>query len=129
MIFWMHPRSKESDKKTLFETQKLCWHQQKAIKNRKILIQYCKYVGFTHSSTLCCYLQKYRQEHILKNGKFYSITQCCAATSKIIRHFENSQLIFTWNKMASMCAKFHCLNISSLKNTRVGHFCHSPPPK
>ena len=44
-------------------------------------------------------------------------------SSKIIRHFEYSQLIFTWHKMASMCAKFHCHPISSLENTRVGHFC------
>ena len=49
-------------------------------------------------------------------------------SSKIIRHFENSQLIFTWHKMASMCAKFHCHTISSLENTRVGHFC-TPPKK
>ena len=47
-------------------------------------------------------------------------------SSKIILHFENSQLIFTWHKMASMCAKFHCHTISSSENTRVGHFC--PPP-
>ena len=60
---------------------------------------------------------------LLKNGKFYSITQCCAYVIKIIRHFENSQLIFTWHMMASMCAKFHCHTISSLENTRVGHFC------
>ena len=57
----MHPRSKESDKNTLFQTQKLCRHQQKTIKDRKILIHCCKYVGFTYSSTLYCYLQKYRQ--------------------------------------------------------------------
>ena len=49
-------------------------------------------------------------------------------SSKIIHHFENSQLIFTWHKMASMCAKFHCHTISSLENTRVGHFCSPPPP-
>ena len=49
-------------------------------------------------------------------------------SSKIIHHFENSQLIFTWNKMASMCAKFHCHTISSLENTRLGHFCTHPPP-
>ena len=30
--------------------------------------------------------------------------------------------------MASMCAKFHCHTISSLENTRVGHFC-SPSPR
>ena len=36
----MHPRSKESDKNTLFQTQKLCRHQQKTIKNRKILIHF-----------------------------------------------------------------------------------------
>ena len=46
-------------------------------------------------------------------------------SSKIIRHYENSQLIFTWHKMASMCAKFHCHTISSLENARVGHFCPS----
>ena len=46
-------------------------------------------------------------------------------SSKIIRHFENSRLIFTWHKMLSMCAKFHCHTISSLENTRVGHLC--PP--
>ena len=46
-------------------------------------------------------------------------------SSKIIRHYENSQLIFTWHKMASMCAKFHCHTISNLENTRVGDFC--PP--
>ena len=57
----MHPRSKESDKKTFFETQKLCWHQEKTIKSDKILIQCCKFVGLTHSSTLYYYLQKYRQ--------------------------------------------------------------------
>ena len=34
-------------------------------------------------------------------------------SSKIICHFENSQLIFTWHKMVSMCAKFHCHIISS----------------
>ena len=45
--------------------------------------------------------------------------------SKIIRYFENSQLIFTCHKMASICAKFHCHTISSLENTEVGHFC--PP--
>ena len=44
-------------------------------------------------------------------------------SSKIIRHFENPQLIFTWHKMASMCAKFHCHTISSLENTMEGHFC------
>ena len=49
-------------------------------------------------------------------------------SSKIIRHFENSQLIFTWHKMVSMCAKFHCHTISSLENARVGHFCPLPPP-
>ena len=48
-------------------------------------------------------------------------------SSKIIHHSENSQLIFTWHKMASMCVKFHCHTISSLENTRVKHFC--PPPK
>ena len=47
-------------------------------------------------------------------------------SSKIIRHFENSQLIFTWHKMVSMCAKFHCHTISSLENTSVGHFCPLP---
>ena len=40
--------------------------------------------------------------------------------SKIIHHFENSQLIFTSYKMISMCAKFHCHTISSFGNTRVG---------
>ena len=49
-------------------------------------------------------------------------------SSKIIRHFENPQLIFTWHKIASMCAKFHCHTISSLENTTIGHFC-PPPPK
>ena len=49
--------------------------------------------------------------------------------SKIIRHFENSKLIFTWHKMPSMWAKFHCHTISSLENTRVGHFCLPPPNK
>ena len=49
--------------------------------------------------------------------------------SKIIRHFENSELIFTWHKMASVCAKFHCHTISSLENTRVGHFCPLPKIK
>ena len=43
-------------------------------------------------------------------------------SSKIICYFENSQLIFTWYKMASMGAKFHCHTISSLENTREGHF-------
>ena len=47
-------------------------------------------------------------------------------SSKIIRHFENSQLIFTLHKMALIYAKFHCHIISSLENTRVGHFS-SPP--
>ena len=47
--------------------------------------------------------------------------------SKIIRHFENSQLIFIWYKMASMCAMFHCHTISSLENTRVEHFCLRSP--
>ena len=46
-------------------------------------------------------------------------------SSKTIHDFENSQLIFTWHKMASVCAKFHCHAISSLENTKVGHFC--PP--
>ena len=50
-------------------------------------------------------------------------------SSKIIRHIENSQLIFTRHKMASMCAKFDCHTISSLENTRVGHFCPPPPKK
>ena len=49
-------------------------------------------------------------------------------SSKIIRHFENSQLIFAWHKMASICAKFHCHTIYSLENARVGHFCPPPPP-
>ena len=49
-------------------------------------------------------------------------------SSKIILHFENSQLIFTWHKMASMCAEFHCRTLFSKENTRVGHFC-TPPPK
>ena len=48
------------------------------------------------------------------------------ASSKIIRRFENSQLIFTWYKMASM-AKFHCHTISSLENTRVEHFATPSP--
>ena len=48
-------------------------------------------------------------------------------SSKIIYHFKNSQLIFTWHEMASMCAKFHCYNISSLENTRLGQL--PPPPK
>ena len=29
--------------------------------------------------------------------------------------------------MASICTKFHCRAISSLENTRVGHFCPLPP--
>ena len=41
--------------------------------------------------------------------------------SKIIHHFENSQLIITWHKMVSMCGKFHSHTISSLENTGVGH--------
>ena len=57
------------------------------------------------------------QKMVLRNGLLTS--------SKIIHHFENSQSIFTWYKMASMCAKFHCHTISSLENTKVGHFC--PP--
>ena len=32
-------------------------------------------------------------------------------SSKIICHSENSQLIFTWHKMALMFAKFHCHTI------------------
>ena len=42
-------------------------------------------------------------------------------SSKVIRHFENSQLIFTLRKMATMFAKFHCHTISSSENTRVGY--------
>ena len=49
-------------------------------------------------------------------------------SSKIILHFENSQLIYTWHKMASMCAKFHCHTISCLENTRVGHFATPDTP-
>ena len=49
-------------------------------------------------------------------------------SSKIIRQFENSQLIFTWHKMASVRAKFHFYTISSLENTKVGHFCPPSPP-
>ena len=30
--------------------------------------------------------------------------------------------------MASICAKFHCQAISSLENTRVGHFAPQPLP-
>ena len=41
-------------------------------------------------------------------------------SSKIIRYFENSQLIFTWHKMASMCAKFHC-------HTKSRAFCPPSP--
>ena len=48
-------------------------------------------------------------------------------SSKIICHFENSQLIFTSHKMTSMCATFHCHTISSLENTRVEHFCLCSP--
>ena len=48
-------------------------------------------------------------------------------SSKIIRHFENSQLIFIWYKMVSMRAKFHCHTISSLENIMVGHF-YPPSP-
>ena len=38
-------------------------------------------------------------------------------SSKTIHHFENWQLIFTWH------------TISSLENTRVGHFCPLPQIK
>ena len=38
-------------------------------------------------------------------------------------------MIFTWHKMASMCAKFHCHTISSLENIRVGHSCPPPLPQ
>ena len=48
-------------------------------------------------------------------------------SSKIIRQFETSQLIFTWHKMASMCAKLHCDTISSLENTRIWHFLATVP--
>ena len=58
---------------------------------------------------------------------FTALRNVVPTSSKIIRHFENSQLIFTLHKKASMCAKFHCHTISSLENTRVGHFC--PPPQ
>ena len=57
--------------------------------------------------------------------KLVNLTLLCNVllmSSKTIRHFENWQLIFTWHKMASICAKFHCHTISSLENTRVGHF-------
>ena len=56
---------------------------------------------------------------------FIILSNVVLTSSKIIRHFKNSQLIFTWHKMASMCSKFHCHTISTLENTRVGHFC--PP--
>ena len=42
-------------------------------------------------------------------------------SSKTIRHFEISQLVFIWHKIASICAKFHRHTISSLENTTVGH--------
>ena len=54
---------------------------------------------------------------------FTVIRSVVLPSSKIIYHFGNSQLIFTWHKMASMYAKFHCHTISSLENTRVGHLC------
>ena len=57
---------------------------------------------------------------------FAVLSSFVLTSSKIIRYFENSQLIFTWYRMVSMCAKFHCHPISSLENTKVGHFC--PPP-
>ena len=61
---------------------------------------------------------------------FTVIRNVVLPSSKIIHHFGNSQLIFTWHKMASMYAKFHCHTISSLENTRVGLFCPPPlPPK
>ena len=60
---------------------------------------------------------------------FTALRNVVPTSSKIIRHFENSQLIFTLHKKASMCAKFHCHTISSLENTRVGHFCPLPPNK
>ena len=56
-LSWMTSYQKKnspSDQKILFKTQKLCWNQQKTIKNCKILIQCCKYVGFTHLSPLYC---------------------------------------------------------------------------
>ena len=59
---------------------------------------------------------------------FTALCNVVLTSSKIIFHFQNSQLIFTWHKMASMCAmcaKSHCHTISSLENARVGHLC--PP--
>ena len=60
---------------------------------------------------------------------FTIICNVVLTPSKIICHFENSQLIFTWHMTASMCVKFHCHTISSLENTRVGHFCPPSPIK
>ena len=59
---------------------------------------------------------------------FTELRNVVLTSSTIIHHFENSQLIFTWHNMASMCAKSHCHTISSLENTRLGHFCPAPPP-
>ena len=59
---------------------------------------------------------------------FTELRNVVLTSSTIIHHFENSQLIFTWHNMASMCAKSHCHTISSLENTRLGHFCPPPPP-
>ena len=64
-----------------------------------------------------------------KMVNFIVLRNVVLTSSKIIRHFENSQLIFTWHKMASICAKFHCHSISSLESTRVGHFCRPPQIK
>ena len=60
---------------------------------------------------------------------FTVLRNVVVTSSKIICHFENSQLIFIWHKMASMYAKFHCHTISSLENIGVGHgHFYTPPP-
>ena len=48
-----------------------------------------------------------------KMVNFTVIRSVVLTSSKIIRHFENSQLIFTWHNIDSMCAKFHYHKISS----------------
>ena len=112
-------------KKTLFETQILCWHQQKTIKTVNVnpMLQICRIYSFKFFLLL---FTEILSIIYIKNDTFYSITQCCAKVIKKIRHFENSPLIFTWHHMAPICARFHCHNIFSLENTKVEHFCPSP---
>ena len=61
-LSWMTSYGKKSpsDKKTFLRLKNYVGISKK-IKNHKISIQCCKYVGFTYSSTLYCYLNKHRQ--------------------------------------------------------------------